>query len=90
VQDVAEEAQRLLAELLTPHPGDYFLDALDVPDMTALGIPALYILAEHDRALPRPGTEFAARLGLTPVLVPGTHEGMLTHPDEVAEAILNG
>jgi pimeloyl-ACP methyl ester carboxylesterase len=51
---------------------------------------ALYILGEDDRALPRPGTEFAARLGLEPVMVPGTHEGMLTHPDEVAKAILNG
>ena len=88
MQDVAEDAQRLLAELLTPHPGAYFLDALDAPDVAALGLPARYILGEHDRALPRPGTEFAARLGLEPVLVPGTHEGMLTHPDAVADAIL--
>jgi hypothetical protein len=38
----------------------------------------------------RPGAEFAARLGLKPVMVPGTHEGLLAHPDEVANAILNG
>ncbi|MFG1868475.1 hypothetical protein [Micromonospora arborensis] len=88
MQDVADDAQRLLAELLTPHPGAYFLDALDVSEVAALGLPARYILGEHDRALPRPGTEFAARLGLDPVLVPGTHEGMLTHPDAVADAIL--
>jgi pimeloyl-ACP methyl ester carboxylesterase len=90
MQGVAEEAQRMLTELLTPHPGGYFLDALDVPQVTELGIPILYVLAEHDRALARPGAECAARLGLTPVLVPGTHESLLTHPDEVAEAILNG
>ncbi|MCO1597448.1 alpha/beta fold hydrolase [Micromonospora sp. RHAY321] len=88
MQDVAEDAQRLLAELLTPHPGAYFLDAPDVPDFAALGLPARYVLGEHDHALPRPGAEFAARLGLEPVMVAGTHEGMLTHPDAVADAIL--
>ncbi|MFE4964197.1 alpha/beta fold hydrolase [Streptomyces sp. NPDC056660] len=70
--------------------GAYFLDALDVPSVAELGIPALYILGQDDCALPLPGAEFAARLGLEPVMVPGTHEGMLTHPDEVAKAILNG
>lgn len=90
MQDVGEEAQRLVADLLTPQPGDYFLDALDVASVAELGIPALYIISADDRALPRPGAEFAARLGLEPVVVPGTHEGMLTHPDEIAKAILNG
>jgi pimeloyl-ACP methyl ester carboxylesterase len=90
MQGVSEDAQRLLAELLTPQPIGYFLDALDVPDMITLGIPTQYILSEDDHALPWPGREFAARLGLEPVMVPGTHEGMLTHPDAVAEAILNG
>jgi pimeloyl-ACP methyl ester carboxylesterase len=88
-QGVAEDTQRLLAELLTPQPGGYFLDALDVPEVITLGIPAQYILSEDDHALPRPGREYAARLGLEPVMVPGTHEGMLTHPDAIAEAILN-
>jgi pimeloyl-ACP methyl ester carboxylesterase len=90
MQDVEEGTQRLVADLMTPQPGRYFLDALDVPNVAELDIPALYILGEDDRALPRPGTEFAARLGLEPVMVPGTHEGLLTHPDEVANAILNG
>ncbi|MEU6343742.1 alpha/beta hydrolase [Streptomyces sp. NPDC046977] len=89
MQDVDVSTQRLVADLLTPQPGNYFLDALDVPTVPELGIPALYILGEDDRALPRPGAEFAARLGLEPVMVPGTHEGMLTHPDEVATAILS-
>ncbi|MEU3982315.1 alpha/beta fold hydrolase [Streptomyces sp. NPDC026672] len=89
MQGAEEGLQRLTAELLTPQPGGYFLDALDVPGVAELGIPAAYILGEDDRALPRPGAEFAARLGLEPVMVPGTHEGMLTHPDDIAEAILN-
>ncbi|GAB2839993.1 alpha/beta hydrolase [Actinoallomurus bryophytorum] len=90
MQGVAEDAQRLLAELLTSQPRGYFLDALDVPDVTTLGIRAQYILSADDRALPRPGLEYAARLGLEPVMVPGTHEALLTHPDAIAEAILHG
>jgi pimeloyl-ACP methyl ester carboxylesterase len=89
MQGVEERTQRLVADLLTPQPGNYFLDPLEAPDVADLGIPALYILGEEDQALPHPGAEFAARLSLEPVMVPGTHEGMLTHPDEVAKAILN-
>ncbi len=37
--------------------------------------------------LVRSGAEFAVRHGLTPVMVPGPYDGMLTHPDEIAKAI---
>ncbi|MGW6769654.1 alpha/beta fold hydrolase [Streptomyces sp. NPDC055037] len=90
MQGADEGTQCLVADLLTPQPGDYMLDTLDVPSVTEIGISARYILSEEEQALPRPGGEFAARLGLEPVMVPGPHNGMLTHPDEVAEAILNG
>lgn len=83
-----EQTQDLFFELLLPQPGGYFLDALDVDDVTGLGVPIGYILSEDDRALARPGTEFAARIGLTPVMVSGGHESMLTRPDEVTEALL--
>lgn len=86
--DQPEPVRRLFFELLLPQPGGYFLDALDVPDVSAAGIPAAYILSENDRALARPGAEFAARLGLTPVMVPGGHQSMLTHPDDVAAALM--
>jgi pimeloyl-ACP methyl ester carboxylesterase len=88
MQDQPEQTQDLFFELLSPQPGGYFLDALDVPDVRSLGIPATYLLSEDDRALARPGTVFAARLGLTPVIVPGSHESMLTHPDALTKAIL--
>ena len=87
-QDATEQAQLLLAELLTPQPGAYFIDALDVPRVAELGIPRRYILSDQDHALFRPGAEFPARIGLEPILVPGTHQGLLTHPDEVSRAIL--
>ena len=85
-----EPNRQLFFELLVPQPGGYFQDSLDVPDVTTLGIPAAYVLSEDDRALARPGAEFAARLGLTPRMVPGGHESMPTQPDEVAAALLQG
>ena len=87
MQGVAPELQRVVSDLLTPQPGGYFLDALDI-DAASLGIPAAYIASDSDRAMPRPGAEFATRLGVKPTIVPGTHCSMLTHPDEVANAIL--
>lgn len=88
MQDVAVEAQRLLSELLAPQPAGYFLDPFDGPAVATLGIPLTYILSEHERAMHRPGIEFASWLGVEPVMVPGTHESLLTHPDAVAKAIL--
>jgi len=88
VQGEPEPLQRLIFDLLVPQPGAYMLDALDVENVTELGIPAAYTLAENDIALALPGVELAARLGVEPVMTPGTHEALLTHPDEVAKAIL--
>jgi pimeloyl-ACP methyl ester carboxylesterase len=88
MQGEAPEAQRLVADLLTPMPGDYFLDPAEGQDVTTLGVELHYLLGDDDRALPHPGATFAERLGVTPIAVPGTHEGMLTHPDEMAKAIL--
>jgi pimeloyl-ACP methyl ester carboxylesterase len=88
MQGAEPAAQRLVADLLTPMPGDYFLDPAEGVDVTTLGIPLHYVLGDDDQALPHPGATFAERLGVTPIPVPGTHEGMLTHPDEIAKAIL--
>jgi pimeloyl-ACP methyl ester carboxylesterase len=89
MQGEPEALQRLVFDLMVPQPGGYMLDALDVEGFSALGIPAAYTLAEDDIALALPGVELAARLGVEPVMTPGTHEAMLTHPDEVAKAVLS-
>ena len=86
--EAGKQAQDLFFELLVPQPGGYFVDPIDVGDVTTLGVPAGYVLSEDDRALARPGTEFAARIGLTPVMVPGGRESMLTRPDELTTALL--
>lgn len=87
MQGVSPDLQRLVAELLTLQPGGYFLDALDFHPVD-LGIPIAYITGDDDLAMPRPAAESAGRIGVRPIVVSGTHNGLLTHPDEVAEAIL--
>lgn len=87
MQGVSSDLQVLVADLLTLQPGGYFLDALDFHPLD-LGIPMAYITGDDDLAMPRPAVQSAARVGVQPIVVPGTHNGMLTHPDEVAKAIL--
>jgi len=88
--DAPEALQRLVFDQLLPQPGGYMLDASDTDGVDALGLPITYALAEEDRALAAPGVELAARVGVEPILVPGSHEALLTHPDEVAKALLAG
>jgi pimeloyl-ACP methyl ester carboxylesterase len=89
MQDEPAALQRLVFDLLTPQPGGYVLDSLDVDGLDTLGVPITYLLAERDIALAAPGVELAARVGVEPIMVPGTHEAMLTHPDDVAKALLD-
>jgi hypothetical protein len=90
MQGEPETLQRLVYDQLVPQPGGYMLDAPDSDGDTIrdLGISVAYVLAEHDRGLAAPGAELAARVGAIPVTVPGTHEAQLTHPGDVASAIL--
>ena len=88
MQDESAELQRLVFDQLTPQPGGYVLDSLDVDGLETLGVPITYLLGERDISLAAPGAELAARLGVTPIMVPGTHEALLTHPDEIARALL--
>ncbi len=87
---VSPDAQRLLFELFVPEPGRYLLDRLHDVDLVAAGVPATYILAEDDTVggLPLPGVTFARRAGIEPVSVPGGHMALMTHPNEVAAAVL--
>ena len=88
--DEPEALQQLVFDQLTPQPGEYMFDSLDIDGLDTLGVPITYLLAERDIALAAPGHEPAARLGVEAVMVPGTHEAMLTHPDEIAAALLAG
>jgi hypothetical protein len=66
--------------------------SLDLPPVTEIGVDVAYVLCADDSALARPGTEFAARLGIDPLVIPRTHMTMLTMlttPDTVADALLS-
>jgi pimeloyl-ACP methyl ester carboxylesterase len=89
MQEGSEELRRLIFDQLTPQPGGYVLDALDVDAVTTLGVPITYLLAENDTGLAAPGVELAARVGVEPIVVPGTHEALLTHPEDLASAVLH-
>lgn len=82
------ELQDLVFNLMLPQPGGYMTDALDVPAVTEIGLAAAYLLGADDQSLARPGAEFAARLGVAPVIVPGGHMAMLTHPADIAAALI--
>jgi hypothetical protein len=50
--------------------------------------PAVTSWARTIAQLFRPEAEFAARIRLEPITIPGAHQSLLAHPDEVADAIL--
>jgi pimeloyl-ACP methyl ester carboxylesterase len=92
IQDAEPDVRRLVYELLVPQPMGYFTEALGTPDIRSLGIPATYLISVDDLVFP-PGEywwvpRFPDRLGVQAIEVPGSHESMLTRPEELAEAIL--
>lgn len=89
MQDESSELQDLVFAMTLPQPGGYMVDAVDVTPVTTVGLPAAYILGVDDISLARPGTEFAARIGVEPLMVPGSHMALLTHPAGVADALIS-
>jgi pimeloyl-ACP methyl ester carboxylesterase len=91
-QDAAEPIQRLIHDLLVPQPMQYFSEPVRPLDPQAASLPVGYVLSTEDVALP-PGEygwapRFPARLGVTPVETPGSHESCFTRPAELAQALL--
>lgn len=86
--DEPEQLQQLVYSMVVPTPGSYVLEALERPQTVVdLGTPAAYILGSADISLARPGAEFAARIGLEPHVIAGSHMTMFTQPKMVADAI---
>ena len=81
--------QELVSQLLLPQPGGYMTGSLDLPPVTKIGLDAAYVLCADDIALARPGAEFAARLCVDPLVIPGNHMTMLTRPAIVADALVS-
>jgi len=87
--DESAELQRLVFEMMLPQPGGYMVDALTVPAVTEIGLDAAYVLGVDDISLARPGAEFAARLSVEPLVIPGSHMAMLSRPESVADAFIS-
>jgi pimeloyl-ACP methyl ester carboxylesterase len=81
--------QELVSQMLLPQPGGYLTGSLDLPPVTEIGLDAAYVLCADDISLARPGAEFAARLGVDPLVIPGNHMAMLTRPAIVADALVS-
>lgn len=91
INDASEDVQRLTHALMVPQPFQYFTTPVAPLDPGALGVPVSYVLSGGDVSLP-PGEygwdRFAARLGVDPVMTPGSHESCFTQPRALAEAFL--
>ncbi len=85
--DESAELQQLVFSLMLPQPGGYMVDSIDELPVTKTGLNAAYILGSGDISLARPGTEFADRLGVTPLVIPGSHMTLLSQPATVARAL---
>jgi hypothetical protein len=76
---------------MVPQPFQYFTETVAPLDPAALGVPVSYMLSSDDIALP-PGEygwpRFAERLGVSPLMTPGSHEACFTQPESLAAALL--
>jgi pimeloyl-ACP methyl ester carboxylesterase len=91
INDASEDVQRITHALMVPQPFQYFTAPVAPLDAHALGIPVSYVLSADDISLP-PGeygwTRFTERLGVAPVMTPGSHEACFTTPKTLAETFL--
>jgi pimeloyl-ACP methyl ester carboxylesterase len=92
IADAPEPVQKLVHELLVPHPMQYFTETVEPIDPATLGVPVAYVFSVDDVALP-PGEygwvpRFPDRLGVTAIDAPGSHEAMFTDPAGLAAALL--
>lgn len=89
ITDATEEVQQLTHSLMVPQPFQYFTETVPPLDPQAIGVPVSYVLSSEDLALP-PGMwlQFAERLGVSPIMTPGSHEACFTQPAALAEALM--
>lgn len=90
INDAPERAEEILAKLV-PEPIEPFFEKISLPDFFQNRPPCAYLVFNEDISLP-PGELYprqAAKLGsYRQLYVSASHEGLLTHPREVAEAFV--
>ena len=93
IADACPQTAAILHSTLRAQPFRTFSDGpVDGEKYRHLGIPLEYVLSSEDMALPPGEFAFAPRMpercGVSPTLVPGSHESMFTRPAELSEALL--
>jgi pimeloyl-ACP methyl ester carboxylesterase len=74
---------------LTPQPLAVYLETLANQEFFGSGIPCVYVLCAKDKTLPQATClEQARRLGVEPLELDSGHDAMLSHPNELAELLL--
>jgi pimeloyl-ACP methyl ester carboxylesterase len=86
--DCDELIARWAYDRLTPQQVAPSLEAVTLAQFDSLDLPITFIQCEEDRALaPEVAAEFAHRLGVEPVVLPGAHSPFLSQPGVLAEVI---
>jgi len=88
--DLAPGDERVVQALgrLTPQPWRPLVDRVDMRGFHALRIPCTYIRCLRDAAVtPAKATEYAARLGVTPIDLDTAHGSMLSNPEALAKIL---
>ncbi|MFK0113255.1 alpha/beta fold hydrolase [Streptomyces sp. NPDC091217] len=89
MQDASEDAQRIVYSLLVPQPMQYITEPVPAMDQAALSVPSTYLVGADDITLtPEEFERYAARLGVRPTSVPGSHEMLFTQPAELAKRLI--
>lgn len=92
IQDAEPAVQRVTYGLLVPQPFRYSATPVTPLDPGSWDVPTTYLMGKDDLTMPQDETgwpRFAARLGLVPELIPGSHELFFTQPDALT-AVLEG
>jgi hypothetical protein len=91
IQDGPEAMARSTWEQLCPEPAQVNLDKIDLKRFHSLAVWKCFIYCRQDKAMPagysHPGMTSRLR-GFKLVEMDGSHEVMVTHPDELADKII--
>lgn len=90
MQDATDQQLAEILPRLVPSPFGWFDQPIDLPRFFELGMPASYIFQTDDRAAPRERYEAMSARLRNPRIVEcaGSHQAMLTRPEDVATAVL--
>ena len=91
LQDASEEFQKSVESRLVPTPGGWLDEPIRLRSAGTGSVPSGYIFLEQDQAVPRELYRASADRLTNPVTAtsPGSHEAMLTRPNELAAAIVS-